>query len=79
VLKNPAIYMEVEIADQIDRPFLAQFRPSLTDISHVAWRGAPLVMTGGTKGGAQRHKGLGATGLYTSNRDSHSTIYHLLV
>jgi hypothetical protein len=46
--------MEVGIAGQIDRSFLAQFRPSLTEVSHVAWRGAPLEMTGGTKGGTQR-------------------------
>jgi hypothetical protein len=38
----------------IDSPFLAQFRPSLTEVSHIAWRGAPLEMTGVTKGGAQR-------------------------
>jgi hypothetical protein len=34
--KIPAIYVEVGIADQIDRPFLAQFRPLLTEVSHVA-------------------------------------------
>jgi hypothetical protein len=27
---------KVRIAGQIDRPFLAQFRPSLTQVSHVA-------------------------------------------
>jgi hypothetical protein len=54
MLKNSAIYLEVGIVGQIDRPFLAQFRPSLTEVSHVAWRGAPLEMTGETKGGAQR-------------------------
>jgi hypothetical protein len=47
--KNPTIYVEVGIASQIDRPFLTQIRPSLTEVTHVAWRGA-----GGTKGGAQR-------------------------
>jgi hypothetical protein len=36
MLKSPAIYMEVEIAGQIDRQFLAQFRPSLIEVSHVA-------------------------------------------
>jgi hypothetical protein len=46
--------MEVGIAGQIDRPFLAQFRPLLTEVSHVAWRGAPLEMTGGTTGGVKR-------------------------
>jgi hypothetical protein len=39
-------------------PFLAQIRPSLTEISHVAGRGVPLVMTGGTKGSAQRARTL---------------------
>jgi hypothetical protein len=34
--KNPAIYVEVGIADQIDGLFLAQFLPSLTEASHVA-------------------------------------------
>jgi hypothetical protein len=34
-VKNPVIYVEVGIAGQIDRPFLAQFRPSLTEVSHV--------------------------------------------
>jgi hypothetical protein len=29
-------YGELGIAGQIDRPFLAQFRPSLTEVSHVA-------------------------------------------
>jgi hypothetical protein len=53
MLKNPVIYVEVGIAHQNDRPFLAQFRPSLTEVSHVTLRGAPLEMTGGTKGGAQ--------------------------
>jgi hypothetical protein len=46
--------VKVGIAGQVDRPFLAQFRPSLKVVSHVAWRGAPLEMTGGTKCGAQR-------------------------
>jgi hypothetical protein len=31
----PVIYMEVEIAGKIDRPFLTQFRPSLTEVCHV--------------------------------------------
>jgi hypothetical protein len=35
-------------------PFLAQFLPLLTEVSYVAWRGAPREMPGGTKGGAQR-------------------------
>jgi hypothetical protein len=35
MLKNSAIYVEVGIAGQIDRPFLAQFRPSLTEASYV--------------------------------------------
>jgi hypothetical protein len=51
MLKNPVIYVEVGITDQTDRAFLA--RNSALHL-HVAWRGAPLEMTGGTKGGAQR-------------------------
>jgi hypothetical protein len=42
-----------------------QFRPSLIEVSYVACRVAPLEMTGGTKGGAQRartFKDLGAAG-----------------
>jgi hypothetical protein len=58
--QNPVIYVEVGIVGQIDRPFLAQFRPPLTEVSHVAWRGAPLEMTGGTKGGAQKARTLKA-------------------
>jgi hypothetical protein len=34
--KTPAIYVEVGISGKIDWPFLAQFRPSLTEVSHVA-------------------------------------------
>jgi hypothetical protein len=41
--------------------FLAQFRPSLTEVSHVAWCGVPLEMTGGTK--RRRTKGLQLKGL----------------
>jgi hypothetical protein len=52
--------MEVGIAGQSDRPFLAQFRPSLTEVSHVAWLGAPLEITGETKGGVQRIRTLKA-------------------
>jgi hypothetical protein len=36
MLKIPAIYVEVGIARQINWPFLAQFRPSLTEFPHVA-------------------------------------------
>jgi hypothetical protein len=56
--KIPAIYVEVGIAGQIDGPFLAQFRPSLTEVSHVAWCGASLEMMGGTKGGVRRDRTL---------------------
>jgi hypothetical protein len=49
---------KLESTGKIDRPFLAQFRPSLTEVSHVAWRGAPLEITDGTKGGAQRASSL---------------------
>jgi hypothetical protein len=56
MLKN----VEVGTVGQIDRPFLAQFRPSLTEVYLVAWRGEPLEMTGGTKGGTQRGRTLKA-------------------
>jgi hypothetical protein len=32
----PAIYVEVGITGQTYRPFLAQFCPSLTEVSHIA-------------------------------------------
>jgi hypothetical protein len=53
-VKDPWIYMEVGITGKICQPFLAQFLPLLTGTSHVAWCGAPLESTKGTKGGAQR-------------------------
>jgi hypothetical protein len=53
-VKDPWIYMEVGITGKICWPFIIQFLPSLTQTSHLAWRGAPLEMTEGTKGGAQR-------------------------
>jgi hypothetical protein len=56
--KTPTIYVEVRIAGKIDRPFLAQFHPSLTEVSRVAWSAVPLEMMGGTKGGAQRASSL---------------------
>jgi hypothetical protein len=34
--------VEVGIAGHSDRPILAQVRPSLTEVSQVAGRGAPL-------------------------------------
>ena len=54
MLKTPGNYMEVGFSGEICRPFLAHFRSSLPEGSHVAWCGAPLGLTGGTKGGAQR-------------------------
>ena len=54
MLKTPGNYVEVEFSGEICRLFLAHFRSSLPEGSHVAWRGAPLGLTGGTKGGAQR-------------------------
>jgi hypothetical protein len=36
ILKIPVIYTEVGIAGKIYRPSLARFRPSLTEVSHVA-------------------------------------------
>jgi hypothetical protein len=50
--------MEVGITGKICWPFLARFPSSLTETSHVAWRGAPLEMMEGTKGGAQRARSL---------------------
>jgi hypothetical protein len=52
--RNLRFTLKLESAGKIDRLFLAQFHPSLTEVSHVAWRGAPLDMTDGTIGGAQR-------------------------
>ena len=49
MLKTPGNYVEVRFSGKICRPFLA-----LPEGSHVAWRAAPLGLTGGTKGGAQR-------------------------
>jgi hypothetical protein len=49
---------KLESPGKIDWQFLAQFRPSLTEISHVAWHGAPLEITDGTKGSAQRASSL---------------------
>jgi hypothetical protein len=69
--------VEVGIAGQIDRLFLAQFRPSLTQVSHVAWRGAPLEMTGETKGGAQRARTLKAYVRRGGSPETATPIYHL--
>jgi hypothetical protein len=69
--------MKVGIAGQIDRPFLAQFRPSLPEVSHVAWREAPLEMTGGTKGGAQRAHTLKAYVRWGGSTITVTPIYHL--
>jgi hypothetical protein len=52
--------VEVGIGGQIDRSFLVQYRPSLTEVSNVALRGTPLEVEGGTKGGAQRARTLKA-------------------
>jgi hypothetical protein len=49
---------KLESTGKIDRPFIAQFRPLLTEVSHVAWHGAPLEMMDGTKGSAQRASSL---------------------
>jgi len=52
MLKTPGNYVEVEFSGEICRPFLAHFRFSLAEGSHVASCGAPLGLTGGTKGPA---------------------------
>jgi len=54
MLETPGNYVEVGFPGQICQSFLAHFRSSLPEGSHVAWHGAPLGSTGGTKGGAQR-------------------------
>jgi hypothetical protein len=69
--------VDVGIAGQIDRPFLAQFRPSLTEVSHVAWRGAPQEMTGGTKGGEQKARTLNAYVRRDGSPVTATPIYHL--
>jgi len=54
MLKTPGNYVEIRFPGQICQPFLTHFRSSLPEGSHVAWCGAPLGSTGGTRGGAQR-------------------------
>jgi hypothetical protein len=51
--------MEVGFLRQNNRPFLGQLRSSLTEVTHVALRGAPLEMTDKTKGVVQRCRTLG--------------------
>jgi hypothetical protein len=77
--KIPAIYVEVGIAGKIDRPILAQLHPSLTEVSHVVWRGAPLGMTGGTKGGAQRASSLRPTCVGDVDPETVTHIYLMLL
>jgi hypothetical protein len=54
-----------------------QFRPSLTEVSHVAWREAPLEMAGGTKGGAQRARIFQAYVRRGGSPVTATPIYHL--
>jgi hypothetical protein len=56
---------------------LAQFRPSLSEISRVAWRGAPLEITGGNKGDAQRTRTLKAYMRRGGSPVTAIPIYHL--
>jgi hypothetical protein len=72
--KIPVIYVGVGITGKIDRPFLARFRPSLTEVSHVAWLGAPLEMTDGTKGCAHRSRSSVLRGGRPRNRDPYLSI-----
>jgi hypothetical protein len=60
----------------ISRPY---FLPLLIDVCHVAGRGAPLEITGGTKSGAQRARsyGLGASGLQGPGSAPYSTLLSL--
>jgi hypothetical protein len=53
MLKTPGNYVEVGFSGQICRLFLAHFRSSLPEGSHVDRRGAPLGPTGRTKGSEQ--------------------------
>jgi hypothetical protein len=73
--KTPAIYVEVGIAGKIYRPLLAQFRHSPTEVSYVAWRGAPLEMTGGTEGGAQRANSLRPRCVWEVDLETATRIY----
>jgi hypothetical protein len=57
-VKKSLWFTGVGITAKIDQPFLARFHPLLTEVSHVAWRGTPLEMTDGTKGGAHRARSL---------------------
>jgi hypothetical protein len=68
----------MEITGKIFRPFLARFLPSLTGTSHVALRTAPLEITEGTKGGAQRARNLRprCIGDGVPGPRRQSTIYH---
>jgi hypothetical protein len=52
--KKSVIYVKSESQAKLTSHFSPVIRPSLIEASHVAWRGAPLEMTGRTKGGAKR-------------------------
>jgi hypothetical protein len=54
------------------------FIPSLTEVSHIAGRGAPLEMMGETKSGAHRGRsyGLGASGLQGPGSTPYSTLLY---
>jgi hypothetical protein len=57
--------LSAKLESAISHPY---FLPSLIEVSHVAGRGVPLELTGGTKSGAQRARsyGLAASGLLYS-------------
>jgi hypothetical protein len=57
--------------------FSPYIRPSLTEVSHVAWRGMPLEMMGGTKGGAQRARLLRPRCFQGGSPETATLIYHL--
>jgi hypothetical protein len=66
-----------KIGSAISRPY---WNPSLTEVSHVAGRGAPLEMTEETKSGAQRARlyGLGASGLQGPRSAPYSSLLSTL-
>jgi hypothetical protein len=66
--KSPVIYVGVRITGKIDRLFLTWF-------CSVAWRGVPLEMADGTKGGAQRARRLRPRCLRVVDRETATHIY----
>jgi hypothetical protein len=57
--------------------FSPYFRPSLTEVSHVAWHGVPLKMTDGTKWRCTKGPSLTAKVLSGGSPETATAIYHL--